>query len=75
MFNDIVAEFQTNPNVVAIVLVGSAARDEMDAFSDLDVHVVVLEHRPPDRAYYQNDRLVNINFVDTENLHFWINRV
>ena len=67
VLNDIVAEFQTDPNVVAVVLVGSAARDEMDAFSDLDVHVVVLEQRPPDRSSYQNDRLVNINFVDVNN--------
>jgi Nucleotidyltransferase domain len=67
MFSDLLAEFQTDPNVVAVVLVGSAARDEMDAFSDLDLHVVVLEHRPPDRAYYQDDRLVNINFVDVKN--------
>jgi predicted nucleotidyltransferase len=67
MFNEIISEFQTDPNVVAVVLVGSAARDEMDAFSDLDVHVVVRDQRPADRSYYQHDRLVNLNFVDTNN--------
>jgi predicted nucleotidyltransferase len=67
MFSEILSEFQTDPNVVAVVLVGSAARDEMDAFSDLDVHVVVRDQRPPDRNYYQHDRLVNINFVDINN--------
>jgi predicted nucleotidyltransferase len=67
IFNEILGEFQTDPNVVAVVLVGSAARDEMDAFSDLDVHVVVRDQRPPDRCYYQHDRLFNINFVDINN--------
>jgi predicted nucleotidyltransferase len=67
MFSEILVEFQTDPNVVAVVLLGSAARGEMDAFSDLDVHVVVRGKRPPDRSYYHQDRLVNINFVDTNN--------
>jgi Nucleotidyltransferase domain len=67
MFSEILSEFQSDPNVIAVVLVGSASRDEMDAFSDFDVHVVVRNSRPPDRSYYQNDRLFNINFVDTNN--------
>ncbi len=67
MLNEILSEFQSDPNVVAVVLVGSASRDQMDAFSDLDVHVVVHGKRPPDRCYYDHDRLVNLNFVDTNN--------
>jgi hypothetical protein len=67
MLNQIVLEFQSDPNVVAVVLVGSAARGNLDAFSDLDVHVVVKDHRPPDRAYHQDGRLVNVNFVDINN--------
>jgi predicted nucleotidyltransferase len=63
----IVAPLEQDNNTLSIVLVGSAARGQLDAFSDLDIHVVVRGERPPDQMFYLEPRLVNINFVDREN--------
>ena len=63
---DVIAEHQDDPNTLSIVLIGSGSREELDAFSDLDIHIVVRGERPADRMFYRN-RLVNINFLDREN--------
>jgi hypothetical protein len=49
------------------VLIGSGARNELDAYSDLDILVVVRGKRPSGQMCYLEDRLVNVYFVDTEN--------
>jgi predicted nucleotidyltransferase len=59
--------FAQDSNTLSVVLIGSGARDELDAFSDLDILVVVRGERPPAQMYYLEDRLVNVYFVDTEN--------
>ena len=67
MFDRLTLEFQSDPNVLAVVVIGSAARGDMDAFSDVDVHVVVRDARPPDRRFFRDGRLTNINFLDRAN--------
>jgi hypothetical protein len=63
----IIAPLERDKNTLSIVLVGSASREQMDAFSDLDIHVVVRGERPPDQMFCFEQRLVNINFLDREN--------
>lgn len=43
---------------------GSVARGQADAYSDLDLHVIVPADRPPDRVFYRDGRLVTVNFID-----------
>lgn len=59
--------FTQDGNTLSVVLIGSGARDELDAYSDLDILVIVRGKRPPAQMYYLEDRLVNVYFVDTEN--------
>lgn len=59
--------FTQDSNTLSVVLVGSGSRNELDSYSDLDIHVVVRGIRPPDQTYYLENRLVNINFVDIKN--------
>jgi predicted nucleotidyltransferase len=54
-------------NTLSVVLIGSGARNELDAYSDLDILVVVRGKRPSAQMYYLENRLVNVYFVDTEN--------
>ncbi len=63
----VVAPLKQNPNTLSIVLIGSAARRQMNEFSDLDIHIIVRGERPPDKMFYFENRLVNINFLDTTN--------
>ncbi len=63
----IIAPLEQNPNTLSVVLIGSAARNRMNAFSDVDIHVIVHGERPPDQMFYFENRLVNINFLDTTN--------
>jgi hypothetical protein len=67
VLNQLLLEFASDANVLSIVVVGSAARQQLNGYSDLDIHVVVQSERPPDRSYYHNGRLVNINFMDKNN--------
>jgi predicted nucleotidyltransferase len=59
--------FTQDSNTLSVVLIGSGARNELDAYSDLDIQVVVRGKRPSDQMYYLENRLVNVNFVDREN--------
>ena len=66
-FDYLISEFQTDPNVLAVVLIGSASRGEMDAFSDVDVLVILDGERPPDRFYFHDGRFHTVNFLDRHN--------
>jgi hypothetical protein len=67
ILQNITNEFKNDSNILSIVLIGSGSRGEIDQFSDVDIHIVVRNERPPDRIFYHNDRLVNINFLDRQN--------
>ena len=67
VLNELVGELEPDPNTLSIVLIGSGARGELDAFSDLDVHVVMRGERPADRMFYRQGRLINVNFLDRQN--------
>ena len=67
LLGSIIAPFKQDPNTLSIVLTGSSVRGEMDAYSDLDIHVVVRGKRPPDQMLVLENRLVNINVMDAEN--------
>lgn len=67
LLENIVAEHKHGGNTLSIVLIGSGSRGELDEFSDLDIHVIVRGERPPDQMFYRENRLVNINFLDTAN--------
>jgi hypothetical protein len=67
LLNTIVDPFIQNSNTLSVVLIGSGSRDELDAYSDLDIMVIVRGERPPDQRYHLENRLVNVNFLDTEN--------
>ncbi|MGL4610923.1 MAG: nucleotidyltransferase domain-containing protein [Trueperaceae bacterium] len=63
----LLTELKQDNNALSIVLIGSGSRNELDAYSDLDIHIIVRSERPPDRMFYQDGRLVTINFWDKAN--------
>ncbi len=67
LLKTIVNPFTQDSNTLSVVLIGSGSRNELDAYSDLDIQVVVRGKRPPAQMYYLENRLVNVNFLDTEN--------
>jgi predicted nucleotidyltransferase len=67
LLKNIVDPFARDSNTLSVVLIGSGSRNELDAYSDLDILVIVRGERPPDQRYYLENRLVNIYFLDTEN--------
>jgi predicted nucleotidyltransferase len=67
LLKTIVDPFTQDSNTLSVVLIGSGSRDELDAYSDLDILVIVRGERPPDQRYHLENRLVNVYFLDTEN--------
>jgi hypothetical protein len=68
LLEHLVSDLKQTPNVLSVVLIGSGSRNELDEFSDLDIHVVMRgSERPPDQIFYRDNRLVNINFLDKAN--------
>jgi predicted nucleotidyltransferase len=67
LLKTIVDPFTQDSNTLSVVLIGSGSRDELDAYSDLDILVIVRGERPPDQMYHLENRLVNLYFLDTEN--------
>lgn len=64
LIQEVAAELAGMPSVLAVVLVGSAARGQADQYSDLDFHVIVAAGRPPDQVFYRGGRLVTVSFID-----------
>jgi hypothetical protein len=68
LLEQLTTDLKQNSDVLSIVLIGSGSRNELDEFSDLDIHVVMRgTERPADQIFYQDSRLVNINFLDKAN--------
>lgn len=67
LLENITVDLKRDPNTLSVVLIGSGSRGELDTYSDLDIHVIVRGERPPDQIFYQDNRLVNINFLDRAN--------
>jgi predicted nucleotidyltransferase len=68
LLEQLVSTLNQDRNVLSIVLIGSGSRNELDDFSDLDIHVIMRgTERPPDQIYYKDNRLVTINFLDKAN--------
>jgi hypothetical protein len=68
ILEQLVYSLKQDSNVLSLVLIGSGSRNELDEFSDLDIHVIMRGgERPPDQIFYRDNRLVNINFLDKAN--------